>query len=215
MPVRIRTLVPLTPSPDAKAQCADLLRRITSAPPGSARANRARWDLEHLLMQLLHGGGMAAVEETVGIADARPQLTIVRQPGALMWTGHDDQATANLRLSVTDGDLVKSASVTWTAVPKPPAPPRTKTHRLQAEFYMAAGRSAYGQPPRPLAQSSDDARLRGLDDRFYEVPEDLAIRTMTRLAAGASRRGATARTPRAPAPRRTTRGSASRRPGRK
>jgi hypothetical protein len=156
MSVRIRTLVPMKPSAHAAREATRLLRVVTSSAPGTSKSDRARWDLEHLLMRLLHGGGIRAVERVIGDSRIPVPLTLMRQQGARVWSGRDDNAHAALRISITDGGLVKSASVTWMLVPPPPPPARTLVHRRQNDFYaqyMAAGRVAYADPPGRLSRS--------------------------------------------------------------
>ncbi len=192
-------------------------------------------------MRLMHGGGLPAVDRAMQAARIGWLSAAVDQPGARVWAGRDDKARANLRISLTDDELVKSASVTWMPLPPPPKPAETHTHRLQERFYErynAAARVAYATPPgrlpridkliltigefeadvnnggfsqflfnkgrrraratvaalkqirapktaamltSALAHSADEARLGRLDDRFNQVPEDLAVRTMKTL----------------------------------
>jgi hypothetical protein len=239
--VRIRKLVPLKPTPNADRQCARLIRAVIASPPGGRKSDRARWDLEHLLMRLLHGGGIPGVERAINSARIGWLSTWVQQPGTRVWSGRSDEARADLRISLTDDELVKSTLVSWMAVPPPPKPAESRAHRLQAQFYeryMAAGKIAYADPPgrlprhdkliltigefeadvnnggfsqflfnkgrrraratvsalekigapttaamltSALAHPTDAARLGKLDDRFYKVPEDLAVRTMKSL----------------------------------
>jgi hypothetical protein len=214
-------------------------------------------------MRLLHGGGLRSVEDAVTTAGVDWLSPLVQQPNARVWSGRSDKANADLRISVMDEGLVKSTLVSWVVVPPAPAPPRTRVHRLQAEFYdryMAAVRIAHADPPgrlpraerliltigefeadvnnggfgqflfnkgrrratetvralkrirapktaamlaSALAHPDDDTRLGKLADRFYEVPEDLAVKTMLSVGAGASStRGARSRATRSPSSRR-------------
>ena len=155
MPVRIRRLIPLKPTPNAARQCARLLRAVISSPPGSRKSDRARRELEHILMRLLHGGGIPAAERAIHSAGIGWLSTSIQQPGAHVWLGRHDDARADLRISLTDDELVKSTLVSWTAVPPPPEPPRSRTQKLQAQFYeryLAVGRVAYANPPGRLSR---------------------------------------------------------------
>ena len=194
-------------------------------------------------MRLLHGGGIPAAERAIHSARIGWLSTSVQQPGAHVWSGRSEEARADLRIGLTDHELVKSTSVSWRAAPPPATPPQTRSHRLQAQFYeryMAAAKLAYADPPgrlsrtdkllltigdfeadvnnggfsqflfnkgrrralatvralrkigapktaamltSALAHPKDETRLGKLDDRFYKVPEDLAVRTMKSLGA--------------------------------
>lgn len=202
-------------------------------------------------MRLLHGGGIRAVERAIRSAGIGWLSTSVRQPGARVWSGRNDKARADLRISLTDDQLIKSTSVTWMAVPPPPKLAETRTHRLQAQFYeryLAAGKIAYADPPgrlprhdkliltigefeadvnnggfsqfllnkgrrralatvsalrkirapktaamlgSALAHPTDAELLVKLDDRFYKVPEDLAVKTMESLGVNRGAKPAT------------------------
>lgn len=150
MPVRIRRLVPLEPTANANRRCARLLRAVIASRPATKRADRARWELEHALMRLVHGGGLPAVERAIQAARIGWLSAVVDQPGARVWSGRDETARAILRISLTDDELIKSTSVSWMPVPPPPKPAETRTHQLQAQFYErynAAARIAYATPP--------------------------------------------------------------------
>jgi hypothetical protein len=251
--VRIRKLVPLKQSPGTRRQCARLLRAVVSSPPGAAASNRAKMDLEHLLIRMLNGDGVRSVERAMQAATIKVPLKLLRRKGARVWSGHDEAAQADLHIGITYDRLIKSALVSWLAVRPPPSPPTTRTHRLQAQFYErynAVVKTAYADPPgrlskddtlllriaefeadvnnggfsqfmfnkgrrraretvellktiraprtaamlsTALAHPRDEALLGKLDGRFYEVPEDLAVKTMVKIGAGASTSNAPAR----------------------
>jgi Domain of unknown function (DUF4375) len=241
VPVRFRKLIPLKPTPSARRECARLIRAVIASPPDARKSDQARRDLEHLLMRLLVGSGIPAVESAIQSTSIGWLKTLVQEPGTHVWSGRDDKAHADLRISLTEDGFMKSTWVSWRAVPPPPGPPKGLTQKLQAQFYdryVAVGKVAYADPPgrlsrtdkllltigefeadvnnggfsqflfnkgrrralatvtalkkigapktaamlaSALAHPKDETRLGKLDDRFYKVPEDLAVRTMKSL----------------------------------
>lgn len=154
--VRIRKLVPLKRSPGAERQCARLVRAVIASPPGAATSSRAKMDLEHLLMRMLHGGGIRSVERAIAATTIDMPLSLLRQKGSRVWSGRDDNARANLHIGITYDRLMKSVLVSWNPVPQPPPPPRTRRDHLQAEFYErynAAVKVAYANPPGRLSST--------------------------------------------------------------
>jgi hypothetical protein len=126
-----------------------------SSPPDDAAPSRARADLEHFFMRMLHGGGIRSIERAMAATKIHVPLTLVREKGARAWSGRDEAAQAQLLISITFNRFFKSTLVSWSPVPKPP-PPQTRKDRLQAEFYErynAAVKIAYADPPGKLSKT--------------------------------------------------------------
>lgn len=166
MKIRIRRLRPLKPSPRAFGRAARQLVQLASKRPQSPSAERARVDLEHLLLRILAGGGPRALERVIqaarlqGLPMERDLEMHQRQgtrPGYRAWVQDVDSQNGALGVRAHSSRAMRYISISWKPRPAPPAPltpAQERRHREQQAFYaryMAAGRRAYASPPQRIS----------------------------------------------------------------
>jgi len=156
MTIRIRPLRPLEPSTRTLSRAARQLVQLTSKKPASPSTERARADLEHLLMRILAGGGPRALERV--IRAARLQGLHMQQSearrGYRAWEQEVPSRNGVLGVRGHASRAMRYIIVSWKSRPAPLTPRQERRHQEQQAFYaryMAAGRRAYASPPQRIS----------------------------------------------------------------
>lgn len=140
----------------APARWASLLRKLTVLRPRSPEARAIEARLERLLMGIVGGGGLRAVDRAIAAVNARGRrLALVGKHAAGRKWREELVEGRTLEIDVIAGQIYRSTHVEYRRVRKPRLTPRQRTiQALQEAFYgryTAVGQRAYRDPRYRLA----------------------------------------------------------------
>jgi hypothetical protein len=153
-----RPFRPLKPRARTFRRAARDIAALVSFEPSSRAAEPVRIELEHLLMGILMGGGLRALDQVVRAArrhgvHLQPTASAARYRA---WEGDLPERDGFLLVSSYAWRDMRTMLVSWRARPKPLVftPAARRVHDEQEAFYaryMAAGDRAYASPPRRIS----------------------------------------------------------------